>query len=134
MKLILLSVKLILLSVKLIHNAHARVMEFAECNSVFCASDNKAIVLLPTHTEGNNMATASKLMLGAVIAAVSIASPALAAHKSKPISDHQNGYLTQSSHRSGSHAFASVPVDLAGRPYPALDRNVPLFDGSFGGQ
>jgi hypothetical protein len=79
------------------------------------------------------MATASKLMLGAVIAAVSIASPALAAHKSKPISAHQNGYLTQSSHRSGSHAFASVPVDAA-RPYPAVDRNVPLFDGSFGGQ
>ena len=80
------------------------------------------------------MATASKLMLGAVIAAVSIASPALAAHKGKPISAHQNGYLTQSSHRSGSHAFASVPVDPAGRPYPAGDRNVPLFDGSFGGQ
>jgi hypothetical protein len=85
---------------KLFINAHARVMEFAECNSVFCASDNKAIVLLPTHTEGNNMATASKLMLGAVIAAVSIASPALAAHKSKPISAHQNGYLTQSSYRT----------------------------------
>lgn len=76
------------------------------------------------------MPTASKLMLGAVIAAVSIASRALAAHKSKPISAHQNGYLT----RSGSHAFASVPVDAAGRPYSAVDRNVPLFDGSFGGQ
>ena len=79
------------------------------------------------------MATASKLMLGAVIAAVSIASPALAAHKSKPISAHQNGYLTQSSHPSGSHAFASVPVDAAGRPYPAVDRNVPLYGGTYGG-
>ena len=55
------------------------------------------------------MATASKLMLGAVIAAVSIASPALAAHKSKPISAHQNGYVTQSNQGSGVRAFASVP-------------------------
>jgi hypothetical protein len=47
------------------------------------------------------MATASKLILGAVIAAVSIASPALA----------QSKHLRTSSHRSGSHAFASFPVD-----------------------
>jgi hypothetical protein len=80
------------------------------------------------------MANISKVIAGAAIAAVSIASPALAAHKGKPISAHQNGYLTQSSHRSGSRAFASVPVDAAGRPYPAVDPNVPLFDGSFGGQ
>jgi hypothetical protein len=46
--------------------------------------------------------------LAAAIAAVS-ASPALAAHKGKPISAHQNGYITQSSQGSGARAFASVP-------------------------
>jgi hypothetical protein len=71
------------------------------------------------------MATVSKLILGAVIAAVSIASPALA----------QSKHFRTSSHRSGSHAFASFPVDdPAGRPYPAVDRNVPLYDGTFSGQ
>jgi hypothetical protein len=49
---IYISVKLIILSGKLIHIAHARVMEFAACISILCASDNKAIVLLPTHKEG----------------------------------------------------------------------------------
>src|SRR5690349_25177260 len=94
------------------------VMEFAASNSVLCASDGRTIVLLPTHMERKHMATASKLILGAVIAAVSIASPALA----------QSKHLRTSSHRSGSHAFASFPVDdPAGRPYPAVDRNVPLY-------
>jgi opacity protein-like surface antigen len=55
------------------------------------------------------MANVSKLMLGAAIAAVSIASPALAAHKAKPISAHQNGYVAQSNQGSGARAFASVP-------------------------
>jgi hypothetical protein len=55
------------------------------------------------------MANVSKLMLGAAIAAVSIASPALAAHKAKPISAHQNGYVVQSNQGSGARAFASVP-------------------------
>jgi hypothetical protein len=84
------------------------------------------------------MATASKLMLGAVIAAVSIASPALAQYTFQgdpSISVHHSKYLRKSAHRSGLHAFAVVPVDdPAGRPYPAADRNVPLFDRSFGGQ
>jgi hypothetical protein len=48
------------------------------------------------------MANVSKVMLGAAIAAVSIASPALAAHNGKPISAHQNGYVTQSSQGSGA--------------------------------
>jgi hypothetical protein len=70
------------------------------------------------------MANVSKLILGVAIAAVSIASPALAAHKSK------HGYVTQ----SGVRAFASVPIDdPAGRPYPAVDRNVPLYGGTYGG-
>ena len=72
------------------------------------------------------MTTASKLILGAVIAAVGIASPALALAQGK--------HLRTISLRSGSHAFASVPIDdPAGRPYPAVDRNVPLYDGTFGG-
>jgi hypothetical protein len=93
-----------------------------------------------THSHGRKyMATVSKLMLGALIAAVSIASPASAQHafQSDPsISVHHSKYLRISSHRSGSRAFASVPLwvgDPARRPYPAVDRNVPLFDGSFGG-
>jgi hypothetical protein len=52
------------------------------------------------------VANVSKLMLGAAIAAVSIASPALAAHKGKPTCAH--GYVTQSSRGSGVHVFASV--------------------------
>jgi hypothetical protein len=84
------------------------------------------------------MATVSKLMLGAVIAAVSIASPALAQSASQndpSISAHHSKYLRTSAHRSGLRAFGVVPVDdPAGRPYPAVDRNVPLFDRSFGGQ
>jgi hypothetical protein len=66
------------------------------------------------------MANISKAILAAAIAAVSIASPALAAHKSKPISAHQNGYVAQSRQGSGVRAFASVPRsvdDPAGRPY-----------------
>jgi hypothetical protein len=49
------------------------------------------------------------VILGAAIAAVSIASPALAAYKGKRISAHQNGYVTQSNQGSGVRAFASVP-------------------------
>jgi hypothetical protein len=66
------------------------------------------------------MANISKVIAGAAIAAVSIASPALAAHKSKPSSAHQNGYVARSNQGSGVRAFASVPRsvdDPAGRPY-----------------
>jgi hypothetical protein len=45
-----------------------------------------------THAEKEIMANASKLIFGAAIAAVSIATPALAAHKGNPISTHHNGY------------------------------------------
>jgi hypothetical protein len=55
------------------------------------------------------MANVSKMILCAAIAAVSIASPALAAHKGKPISSHQNGYVKQSNQGRGVRAFASVP-------------------------
>jgi len=67
------------------------------------------------------MATVSKLMLGAVIAAVSIASPAVAqyASQSDPISAHHSKYLKKSSHRNGADAFASEPrgADPGAKPY-----------------
>ena len=86
------------------------------------------------------MANVSKLIFGAAIAAASIATPAFAAQKGKPISTHHNGYVTRSSqgrgiynfapvapsvHESGgSPVFASTPRDPrswvgdpAGRPY-----------------
>ena len=68
------------------------------------------------------MATVSKPMLGAVIAVVSIASPALAQHASKSdpsISVHHNKYLKKSSQRNGLDAFASEPrgADPGAKPY-----------------
>jgi hypothetical protein len=64
--------------------------------------------LLP-HSQGRKtiVANVSKLFLGAAIAAASIVSPALAAHKGKQISAHH--YVTQGSQGSGVRAFASVP-------------------------
>jgi hypothetical protein len=58
------------------------------------------------------MANLSKVILAAAVAAVSIASPALAAHKSKAISAHQNGYVAQSRQGSGVRAFASAPPSV----------------------
>jgi hypothetical protein len=112
-------------------NAHERVMEFTamESSPLRIGQQGK---LLVAHSQGREtiMANVSKVILGVAVAAVSIASPALAAHKSKPISAHHNGYVTQ----SGVRAFASVPIDdPAGRPYPAVDRNVPLYGGTYGG-
>lgn len=85
------------------------------------------------------MATVSKMMLGAVIAAVSIASPAFAQYASRSdpsISVQHSKYVKKGSHRNGYDAFGTVPAvyDPARQPYPAVDRNVPLFDRSFGGQ
>src|SRR6266436_7368751 len=76
---IYISMKLNLTQRKTIHNAHARVMEFAACISILCASDNEAVVFV-AHSQGREtiVANVSKLMLGAAIAALSIASPALA--------------------------------------------------------
>jgi hypothetical protein len=65
------------------------------------------------------MANVSKVILGAAIAAVSIASPALAAPKGKSTSAHQNGYVTQSSQGSGVRAFASVRVPVTIQRSPA---------------
>ena len=68
------------------------------------------------------MTNVSKLMLGAAIATLSIAPPALAqsASQSDPsISAHHSKYLKKSSHRNGSDAFASEPrgADLGAKPY-----------------
>jgi len=69
------------------------------------------------------MTNVSKLMLGAAIAALSIASPALAqsASQSDPsIPVHHSKHLKKSSHRNGSDAFASEPrggADLGAKPY-----------------
>src|ERR1700758_4682378 len=64
----------------------------------FCASRSRLVYPL---AENEIMANASKLIFGAAIAAASIATPALAAHKGKPISAHQDGYVTRSSQGSG---------------------------------
>ena len=69
------------------------------------------------------MTNVSKLMLGAAIAALSIASPALAqsASQSDPsISAHHSKHLKKSSQRNGSDAFAAEPrggADLVLKPY-----------------
>jgi hypothetical protein len=81
------------------------------------------------------MANIAKLIFGAAIVAASIANPALAAHRGKPFSAYQNGYVTRSqgsgvhnfvpvASSGGSPAFASPPRDPrtwvgdpAGRPY-----------------
>ena len=78
------------------------------------------------------MTNVSKVIFGAAIAAASIATPALAAHKGKPISAHQSRYIARSSQGSGVRAFASVPRfnnPDTGRPYQADDRTTPFSGG-----
>jgi hypothetical protein len=101
-------VKLNLTRRETIHNAHARVMEFAACISILCASDQRGNRLV-ANSQGRETIVVNVSMVVLAIAAVSIASPALAAHKGKPISAQQNGYVTQNSQGSGVRAFASVP-------------------------
>jgi hypothetical protein len=73
------------------------------------------------------MANVSKLIFGAAIAAASIATPALAAHKGKPISVHHNGYVTRSSQRS-------VPVpSCPGLPYCDPESGISYPGGEPGG-
>jgi hypothetical protein len=67
------------------------------------------------------MATVSKVILGAVIAAASIASPALAhyAPRSGPsTSVHHSTHLGITSHQSGSRAFASARRSIDGPAGP----------------
>jgi hypothetical protein len=87
----------------------------------YLRADNKA------SAEKEIMATVSKLIFGAAIAAVSIATPALAQHASQsdpPISAHHRQHLRVSSPPSDSPAFTSPPRDPrswvgdpASRPY-----------------
>jgi hypothetical protein len=93
-----------------------------------------------TQAEKEIVGNISKLIFSVAIAAVSIATPALAAHKGNPFSAHHNGYVTRSSlgrgvynfapvapsvyESGGSPAFTSTPRDPrswvgdpAGRPY-----------------
>ena len=51
------------------------------------------------------MANIAKLIFGVAIAAASMASPALAAHRGKPISAYQNGYVTRGSQGRGVYNF-----------------------------
>jgi hypothetical protein len=83
-------------------------MEFAACISILCASDQRSNRLV-ANSQGRETIMANVSMVVLAIVAVSIASPALAAHKGKPISAQQNGYVTQNSQGSGVRAFASVP-------------------------
>ena len=67
------------------------------------------------------MTNVSKLMFGAAIAALSIASPTFAqsASQSDPSISHHSKYLKKSSQRNGSDAFASEPrgADPGAKPY-----------------
>src|SRR5215831_1287657 len=87
------------------------VMEFWQCDPIFCASITRHRLVYPPAEK--DMANVSKLIFGAAIAAASIVSPALAAHKGKQISAHRNGYVTRSSQRSGAVPTPSCP----GLPY-----------------
>ena len=57
-----------------------------------------------------------RLISGAFAASVCIATPALAAHEGKPVSAHQNGYVTRSNQRMGVYNFAPVSPALASPP------------------
>jgi hypothetical protein len=70
--------------------------------------------------EKNIMSTIFKVILGTAIAAVSIASPALAQYASEKgqlISVRHSGHVRTASHRSALRSFASIPRSVDG---PAL--------------
>jgi hypothetical protein len=80
------------------------------------------------------MANASKLIFGAAIAAVSIATPALAAHKGNPISIHHNGYGTRSSQGRGLYNFLPGPSpSCPGLPYCDPSSGISYPGGEPGG-
>jgi hypothetical protein len=78
------------------------------------------------------MANLSKLIFGAAITAVSIVSPALAAHKEKSISAHHNGYVTRSSQGSGVYNFVPSP-SCPGLPYCDPNTGISYPNGEPGG-
>ena len=76
------------------------------------------------------MANACKLIFGAAIAAVSIATPALAAHEGKPISAHHYGYVTRSSQGRGVYNFVPIAPSVYGSgPLVQEARSGDLWDG-----
>jgi hypothetical protein len=87
----------------------------AQWNAVSWCVDSKAIVLFTDPQEKETMANVTKVILVAAIAAASIATPALAAHKGKPISAHQNGYVARGS--LGSGALCPSDYQLWGQTY-----------------
>jgi hypothetical protein len=78
------------------------------------------------------MSSVSKLIFGAAIAAVSIASPALAAHKEGPISAHHNGYVTRSTQGRGLYNFVPTP-SCPGLPYCDPNTGISYPNGEPGG-
>jgi hypothetical protein len=73
-------------------------------------SDNKTTVVIPQ--EENIMSTIFKIILGTAIAAVSIASPALAQHGSEKghlMSVRHSEHVRIATHRSALRSFASLP-------------------------
>jgi hypothetical protein len=77
------------------------------------------------------MAKVSKLIFGAAIAAASIATPALAAHNSKPVSAH---YVTRSSQVRGLYDFvpARGPSLVPARGLSPLCPGLPACDPATG--
>jgi hypothetical protein len=77
------------------------------------------------------MVNVSKLILAAAIAAASIATPALAAHKGEQISAHHNGYVTRS---QGSRIYNFVPdSSCPGLPYCDPSTGISYPGGEPGG-
>jgi hypothetical protein len=74
----------------------------------------------------------SKLIFGAAIAAASIATPALAADKGKPIYAHQDGYVTRGTEGSRVYNFVPTP-SCPGLPYCDPDTGISYPGGEPGG-
>ena len=90
-------------------------MEFGAMERSHLVSDRKAIVLFTDSGEKKEtMANITKVILVAAIAAVSIASPALAQYASQKeaISARHSGRVRISSHQSALRAFASGPRSI----------------------
>ena len=74
------------------------------------------------------MANVSKLIFGAAIATVTIASSAVASQSGSSISVHQGKHHRLSSHQSGSRSRALVPSSLDERMCSAEPLNCPSYN------
>ena len=79
------------------------------------------------------MTNVSKVILGAAIAAASIATPTLAAHKTTPISAHHSGYVTRSSQGRGLYNFVPGTSSCPGLPYCDPNSGISYPGGEPGG-